>query len=311
MLAFIAPGQGAQTSGMLTPWITDPAAKLLLSQWSHEIDLDLIRLGTTADGDEIKDTANAQPLIVAAGLLGARALGSARLAIVAGHSVGEITAAVIAGVIDDVDAMKLVRMRGIAMAKAAALAPAGMAAVLGGDRQVVLRAISDLGLVAANDNGGGQIVAAGDLDALAQLAPEGARVRALAVAGAFHTPYMESAVAPLREIAAQISVHAAKCPVVSNKDGAVLHDGREILDRIVAQISNPVRWDLCMTTLASQVSGTIEVPPAGTLVGLLKRAVPIIETFALKSPEDVTLAKEFIVRHQDEGNQDEQNDEDK
>jgi [acyl-carrier-protein] S-malonyltransferase len=291
---------------MLAPWITDPAAKLLLSQWSHEIDLDLVRLGTTADSDEIKDTANAQPLIVAAGLLGARALGSARLAIVAGHSVGEITAAAIAGVIDDVDAMKLVRARGIEMAKAAALKTAGMAAVLGGDREVVLRAISDLGLVAANDNGGGQIVAAGDLEALAQLAPEGARVRALAVAGAFHTSYMQPAVAPLQEIAAKISVHAAKFPVISNEDGAVLHDGRKILDRIVAQISNPVRWDLCMTTLANHVSGTVEVPPAGTLVGLLKRAVPIIETFALKSPEDVTLAKEFIVRHQDE-----QNDEDK
>ena len=306
MLAFIAPGQGAQTPGMLAPWITDPAAKLLLSQWSHEIDLDLVRLGTTADSDEIKDTANAQPLIVAAGLLGARALGSARLAIVAGHSVGEITAAAIAGVIDDVDAMKLVRARGIEMAKAAALKTAGMAAVLGGDREVVLRAISDLGLVAANDNGGGQIVAAGDLDALAQLAPEGARVRALAVAGAFHTSYMQPAVAPLQAIAAKISVHAAKFPVISNEDGAVLHDGRKILDRIVAQISNPVRWDLCMTTLASHVSGAVEVPPAGTLVGLLKRAVPIIETFALKSTEDVTLAKEFIVRHQDE-----QNDEDK
>ena len=306
MLAFIAPGQGAQTPGMLAPWIADPAAKLLLSQWSQEIDLDLVRLGTTADSDEIKDTANAQPLIVAAGLLGARALGGARLAIVAGHSVGEITAAAIAGVIDDVDAMKLVRVRGVEMAKAAALAPAGMAAVLGGDREVVLRAISDLGLVAANDNGGGQIVAAGDLEALAQLAPEGARVRALAVAGAFHTSYMEPAVAPLREIAAKISVHAARCPVISNKDGAVLRDGREILDRIVAQISNPVRWDLCMTTLSSHVSGAVEVPPAGTLVGLLKRAVPIIETFALKSVEDVTLAKEFILRHQDE-----KNDEDK
>ena len=311
MLAFIAPGQGAQTPGMLTPWIGDPAAKLLLSQWSQEIGLDLVRLGTTADADEIKDTANAQPLIVAAGLLGARALGSARLAIVAGHSVGEITAAAIAGVIDDVDAMKLVRARGIEMAKAAELAPAGMAAVLGGDREVVLRAISDLGLVAANDNGGGQIVAAGDLDALAQLAPEGARVRALAVAGAFHTTYMQPAVAPLREIAAKITVHPAKCLVISNKDGAVLQDGREILDRIVAQISNPVRWDLCMTTLASHVSGAVEIPPAGTLVGLLKRAVPIIETFALKSAEDVTLAKEFIVRHQNEKNSDDSNDEEK
>jgi [acyl-carrier-protein] S-malonyltransferase len=296
---------------MLTPWIGDPAAKLLLSQWSQEIGLDLVRLGTTADADEIKDTANAQPLIVAAGLLGARALGSARLAIVAGHSVGEITAAAIAGVIDDVDAMKLVRARGIEMAKAAELAPAGMAAVLGGDREVVLRAISDLGLVAANDNGGGQIVAAGDLDALAQLAPEGARVRALAVAGAFHTSYMQPAVAPLREIAARVTVHPAKCLVISNKDGAVLQDGREILDRIVAQISNPVRWDLCMTTLASHVSGAVEIPPAGTLVGLLKRAVPIIETFALKSAEDVTLAKEFIVRHQNEKNSDDSNDEEK
>jgi len=302
MLAFIAPGQGAQTPGMLAPWINDPVAKLLVEQWSHEISLDLVRLGTTADADEIKDTANAQPLIVAAGLLGARALGNAKLAMVAGHSVGEITAAAIAGVIDDVDAMKLVRARGIEMAKAAALKPAGMAAVLGGDREVVLRAIADLGLIAANDNGGGQIVAAGDLDALAKLAPEGARVRALAVAGAFHTSYMQPAVEPLRAIAAGVEVHEPRIGVISNKDGAVLHDGREILDRIVAQISNPVRWDLCMTTLAKHVSGALEVPPAGTLVGLLKRAVPIIETFALKAAEDVTLAKEFIARHQDEPN---------
>jgi len=305
MLAFIAPGQGAQTPGMLAPWIADPAAKELLTLWSREIDLDLVRLGTTADADEIKNTANAQPLIVAAGLLGARALGNAKLAMVAGHSVGEITVAAIAGVIDDVDAMKLVRARGIEMAKAASLKPAGMAAVLGGDREVVLRAISELGLVAANDNGGGQIVAAGDLDALAQLAPDGARVRALAVAGAFHTSYMQPAVEPLRAIAAGIEVHEPHIGVISNKDGTVLHDGREILDRIVAQISNPVRWDLCMTTLAKHVSGALEVPPAGTLVGLLKRAVPIIETFALKAAEDVTLAKEFIARHQDEPNHEE------
>jgi [acyl-carrier-protein] S-malonyltransferase len=287
---------------MLAPWLSDPSAKELVAHWSAQIDLDLLRLGTTADADEIKDTANAQPLIVAAGLLGARALGSAKIAIVAGHSVGEITAAAIAGVIEEVDAMKLVRARGLEMAKAAALAPAGMSAVLGGDREVVLQAIANLGLVAANDNGAGQIVAAGDLGALAKLAPEGARVRGLAVAGAFHTSYMQPAVEPLREIAAKISVQEANCPVISNKDGAVLQDGREILDRIVAQISNPVRWDLCMTTLASHISGAVEVPPAGTLVGLLKRAVPIVETFALKSAEDVTLAKEFIVRHQDESN---------
>ena len=301
MLALVAPGQGAQTPGMLEPWIQDPAAKLLVQQWSHEIGLDLVRLGTTADAEEIKDTANAQPLIVAAGLLGARALNKENnLAFVAGHSVGEITAAALAGVINDLDAMKLVRARGIEMAKAAAIKPAGMAAVLGGDREVVLRAIADLGLVAANDNGAGQIVAAGDLEALAQLAPEGARVRALAVAGAFHTSYMEPAVAPLRALAASLEVQDPKCGVISNKDGAVIRDGREILDRIVAQISNPVRWDLCMTTLTENVSGALEVPPAGTLVGLLKRAAPIVETFALKAVADLELANEFALRHNQE-----------
>lgn len=301
MLAFIAPGQGAQTPGMLAPWIEDPAAKSLLNKWSDEINLDLVRLGTTADAEEIKDTANAQPLIVAAGLLGARALSSAnKFSFVAGHSVGEITAAALAGVISEIDAMKLVRARGIEMAKAAAVSPAGMAAVLGGDREVVLRAIADLGLVAANDNGGGQIVAAGDLDALAQLAPEGARVRALAVAGAFHTSYMQPAVEPLRSLAATLEVNDPTCGVISNKDGAVVRNGREVLDRIVSQISNPVRWDLCMTTLAENISGALEVPPAGTLVGLLKRAVPVVETFALKSVADLTLADEFALRHNQE-----------
>jgi [acyl-carrier-protein] S-malonyltransferase len=286
---------------MLAPWLEDPAAKLLLSQWSHEINLDLVRLGTTADAEEIKDTANAQPLIVAAGLLGARALNSANtFSFVAGHSVGEITAAALAGVISDIDAMKLVRARGFEMAKAAAVKPAGMAAVLGGDREVVLRAIAELGLVAANDNGAGQIVAAGDLDALAQLAPEGARVRALAVAGAFHTSYMQPAVEPLRSLAATLEVSDPICGVISNKDGAVVRNGREVLDRIVNQISNPVRWDLCMTTLSEHVSGALEVPPAGTLVGLLKRAVPIVETFALKAVADIALADEFALRHNQE-----------
>jgi [acyl-carrier-protein] S-malonyltransferase len=301
MLALVAPGQGAQTSGMLAPWIEDAGAKSLLVKWSEAIDLDLLRLGTNADAEEIKDTANAQPLIVAAGLLGARALNlSEKYRFVAGHSVGEITAAALAGVISEIDAMKLVRLRGVEMAKAAAITPAGMSAVLGGDREVVLRAIAELGLVAANDNGAGQIVAAGDLDALSQLAPEGARVRALAVAGAFHTSFMESAIVPLRELAASIQVKSAKCGVISNKDGAVIFDGREVLDRIVAQISNPVRWDLCMASISSNVSGALEVPPAGTLVGLLKRAVPVVETFALKGVADLTLAQEFVERHNQE-----------
>ena len=300
MLAYIAPGQGSQTPGMLAPWLENPESKKLLAAWSEAINLDLLTLGTIAQSDEIKDTENAQPLIVAAGLLGARELrGSGEFKYVAGHSVGEITAAALAGVITEVDAMKLVRLRGIEMAKAAGAAPSGMSAVLGGDRKIVLEAIAELGLIAANDNGSGQIVAAGDMEALARLAPDGARVRALAVAGAFHTHFMESAVAPLRILAQSLEVKNPTIGVISNRDGDVITNGREILDRIVSQISHPVRWDLCMSTLKSlEVSGVIEVPPAGTLVGLLKRAEPKIETFALKSPSDLILAREFAARHQ-------------
>ena len=299
MLAIIAPGQGSQTPGMLTSWIQDTDAKDLLKQWSDAIDLDLIHLGTSADETEIKETENAQPLIVAAGLLSARALGAAgKYACVAGHSVGEITAAAIAGVFSPLDAMKLVRRRGIEMAKAASITPAGMAAVLGGDREIVLRAITDLGLVAANDNGGGQIVAAGNLDALAQLAPEGARVRPLAVAGAFHTSYMQPAVEPMRELAATMQVNDPVVALLSNKDGGVVSSGREVIDRIVNQIANPVRWDLCMQSLIAQgVTGVVELAPAGTLVGLIKRATPSIGQFALKSEADLESAGEFIVQH--------------
>lgn len=299
MLAIIAPGQGAQTPGMLAPWIEDAESKAFLIQWSDAIGLDLVHLGVHADAEEIKDTANAQPLIVAAGLLSARALElSGKFSFVAGHSVGEITAAAIAGVLTPLDAMKLVRTRGQEMAKAAAITPAGMSAVLGGDRDLVLKAIADAGLVAANDNGGGQIVAAGDLAALATLAPEGARVRALAVAGAFHTSYMQPAVEPMRALSAAIEVNDSTIGVLSNKDGAVLTSGREILNRIVDQIASPVRWDLCMQTLADQgVTGAVEVAPAGTLVGLIKRAVPGIEQFALKSPADIEAARTFATAH--------------
>ncbi len=299
MLAILAPGQGSQTQGMLTAWLEDAELKNLLTSYSSAINLDLERLGTAADADEIKDTANAQPLIVAASLISAHALGSdLHISFVAGHSVGEIAAAALAATLTELDAMKLVHLRGQEMAKAAALSPAGMAAVLGGERSVVLAAIKELGLVAANDNGAMQIVAAGNLDALLQLAPEGARVRALAVAGAFHTPFMEPAVAPLRAMAAEIKTSAAKVAVISNRDGAVVHDGREVLDRIVNQIANPVRWDLCMETLRAQgVTGVIELAPGGTLAGLIKRAAPEIEQLALKSPADIAAAREFAARH--------------
>jgi len=301
VLAIIAPGQGSQTPGMLNSWIQDPSHKELLLSWSKTIDLDLLHLGTTADADEIKDTANAQPLIVATSLLGAHALGIKKFAITSGHSVGELAAAALSGAISEIDALRIVRARGIEMAQAAATSPSGMSAILGGDRTEVLATIATLNLVAANDNGAGQIVAAGDLSALAQLGdnpPTGARVRALAVAGAFHTAFMQPAVQPLQELASSITTHSLSIQVISNKDGQAVADGAEVLSRIVNQIANPVRWDLCMETMKTMgVTGVIELPPAGTLVGLLKRAASEIETFALKSADDLEAAREFAGRH--------------
>ena len=300
MLAIIAPGQGSQTPGMLSAWLKDSSLRDTCAAWSLEIGTDLLTLGTTAVAEEIKDTANAQPLIVAAGLLSFKALGITP-SVVAGHSVGEITAAALANIISENDAMKIVTRRGAEMAKAAAITSAGMSAVLGGEREAVVAAIHAAGLVAANENGAGQIVAAGSLEGLEKLAaspPEGSRVRALAVAGAFHTSYMQPAVEPLRALVAATHTHDPVATIISNKEGAQVSNGREFMDRMVSQIANPVRWDLCMSTLKSMgVTGVIELSPAGTLVGLLKRAEPSIETFAVKSPDDIDAAQTFAANH--------------
>lgn len=307
MLAIVAPGQGSQTPGFLAPWVEIPKVRELLAWWSAVADIDLIRLGTVADAEEIKETENAQPLIVAAGLVGALSIfphpsdAFNKVAVTAGHSVGELTAAAGARAITAESAMVLVRERGKAMAEASARVATGMSAVLGGERDGVIAAIEKLGLTAANENGAGQIVAAGNLAALEQLAasaPEGSRVRALSVAGAFHTHYMSSAVERLAMLSRSVTVRDPRTRLLSNKDGAVVHHGREVLERIVGQISNPVRWDLCMETMVDLgVTAVIEVPPAGTLVGLIKRAMPGVETLALKTPEDIPAALDLVARH--------------
>jgi len=309
VLAVVAPGQGSQTPGFLTPWFEhfdaqgDFLAKLVAG-WSERTSLDLRHLGTTADADEIKDTAKAQPLLVLGGLTGAGALftgDASSISLVAGHSVGEITAATLTSVINSDDAISLVAARGREMAKAAAGSESGMSAVLGGDRDEVVKHLLSLGLTPANENGAGQIVAAGSLAALSLLAentPAGSRVRALAVSGAFHTSVMQPAVPVLADLAAKISVSDPKIQILSNKDGALVTNGREVVDRIVGQIAGPVRWDLCMQTMADMgITGVIEMPPAGTLVGLIKRAQPQIETFALKTPDDLDAAREFVAKH--------------
>ncbi|MEU4272197.1 ACP S-malonyltransferase [Streptomyces sp. NPDC026092] len=306
MLVLVAPGQGAQTPGFLTPWLELPGAVDRVAAWSEAIGLDLVHYGTNADADEIRDTAVAQPLLVAAGLLSAGALREAAPDLapgaVAGHSVGEITAAAFAGVLDEVSALRLVRARGLAMAEAAAITETGMAALLGGEPDIVFPHLEKLGLTPANVNGAGQVVAAGTLEQLAALAedkPEGVRrVVPLKVAGAFHTEHMAPAVTKLEAAAKELNVSAPTVRYVSNRDGAVVTEGSDVIRRLVGQIANPVRWDLCMDTFkALGVTGLIEVCPGGTLTGLAKRALPGVPTVALKTPDDLDAARTLVAEH--------------
>ncbi len=303
VLVLVAPGQGAQTPGFLSPWLDLPGAAGRLAGWSDAVGLDLVHYGTKADADEIRDTKVAQPLLVAAGLLSAGELGvfrdgaAGRPDAVAGHSVGEITAAVLAGVLTEQDALAFVAARGRAMAEAAAVTETGMSAVLGGDQDTVVAHLAGLGLTPANINGAGQIVAAGTLEQLAALAeqkPEGARVRPLAVAGAFHTDHMAPAVAALEALAPTLTVSDPSLPYVSNADGQKVDKGADVVGRLVNQVSHPVRWDLCMETFKQLgVTAIIEVSPGGTLVGIAKRALPGVRTLALKTPDQLDAAREL------------------
>ncbi|MEU5980968.1 ACP S-malonyltransferase [Streptomyces sp. NPDC047434] len=302
MLVLVAPGQGAQTPGFLTPWLELPGAADRIAAWSDAIGLDLAHYGTKADADEIRDTAVAQPLLVAAGLLSAAALGDLAPGAVAGHSVGEITAAAFAGVLDDTAALRLVRTRGLAMAEAAAITETGMSALLGGDPEVTVPHLEKLGLTPANVNGAGQIVAAGTLEQLAALEadkPEGVRrVVPLKVAGAFHTHHMAPAVAKLEAAAGELTVADPSVTYVSNKDGRTVATGAEVVSRLVGQVANPVRWDLCMETFkALGATALIEVCPGGTLTGLAKRALPGVATVALKTPDDLEAARTLVAEH--------------
>ncbi|MCA2218481.1 acyltransferase domain-containing protein [Jidongwangia harbinensis] len=302
MLAVLSPGQGSQKPGFLSPWLALPGAEARLRWWSALAGVDLIHLGTEADAEEIKDTARTQPLLVAAALLAAEHLPMYDVGLVAGHSVGELGAAALAGVLPAEAAITLAGVRGREMAAACALEPSGMSAVLGGDTDEVLAAIDRMGLYPANRNGAGQIVAAGGRDALAKLAAEPpARVITLKVAGAFHTPYMAPAEQALATVAAGVTVSDPSKIIVSNLDGAAVIHGRELLQRLVRQVTAPVRWDLCMRTLRDLgVTGVIELAPAGTLAGLIKRELKgdgAPEIVTLNTPDDLGAARDLIARH--------------
>ena len=307
MLVIVAPGQGAQVPGFLSAWLELPGVPTELAAWSELAGRDLARLGSTADADEIRDTATAQPLLVAAAMAAAGALfghieEAWRLSgAVAGHSVGELAAGAIAGVVSPDDAMRLVRVRGEAMARAAATEQTGMTAILGGEEQAVLAAMRANGLTPANVNSAGQIVAAGtekQLDALAADPPAGTRLRPLQVAGAFHTHHMAPASAALRQAAAGITASDPRTTLLSNLDGTAVRTGAEWLERIVTQVSEPVRWDACMRTLAGLgASAIIELPPAGTLTALARRALPGAALLALKSPAELDAARSLVAAH--------------
>lgn len=305
MLALLAPGQGSQKPGFLTPWLdspkTGPAAAAQLRWLSTLAGLDLVRLGTEADADEIKDTAKTQPLLVAAGLVAAAHLPLEDVAVVAGHSIGELTAGALAGVFSAETAIALAAVRGREMAAACALEATGMAAVLGGDPDEVLARLDELGLTAANRNGAGQVVAAGSVSAIEKLAaepPTKARVITLQVAGAFHTAYMTQAEAALGAVAAGVKAREPERLLLTNSDGTALATGTEALNRMVRQVTSPVRWDLCMAHLADMgVTGIIELAPAGTLTGLAKRALKGVELVNLNTPDDLPAALDLCARH--------------
>jgi [acyl-carrier-protein] S-malonyltransferase len=302
VIALLAPGQGSQTPGMLSSWIELPGASEQLSAWSQISGLDLVTLGTTATAEEITDTAVTQPLVVAATLLAhqeltRRGLLAEASIVAAGHSVGEIAAYAIGGIISADDAIALAATRGAEMAKACALEPTGMSAVLGGDEAEVLKRLEELELVPANRNAAGQIVAAGRRDALAKLAenaPEKARIRPLATAGAFHTEFMASAQEAYAAAAANVTTSEPTAVVLSNADGQPVSSAADAMTKLVAQLTRPVRWDLCNDALRQRsVTAIVEFPPAGTLSGIAKRELRGTPTHAVKSPADLEALAEL------------------
>ena len=291
----------------MLPWLDIPEFRSSIEAMQAAAGIDLVAHGTVSDADTIRDTSIAQPLIVSAGVATIAALFneagkvSSNIAGVAGHSVGEITAAVASGIFTAEQGIKFVKERGDAMALAAGLEPTSMAAILGGEQQAVESRLVELGLEPANYNGGGQIVAAGSAASIGELqtaAPAGARVIPLQVAGAFHTRYMSPAVSTLAAYSAGLTVNEPTTMLWSNAGGRLVGSGTEFVELMVNQVRSPVRWDLCMAAMVEAgVTAVIEVAPAGTLTGLARRSMPGVETLAIKSPENLDAARELIANH--------------
>ncbi|NUS74233.1 MAG: acyltransferase domain-containing protein [Corynebacteriales bacterium] len=301
VVALVSPGQGAQKPGFLTPWLELPGVREKLSWWSQLAQVDLVELGSKADADAIRRTDATQPLLAAAALIAAAELPLGDVTITAGHSIGELPAAAIAGALSADTAIALAGARGREMAKACELAETSMIAVVGGQADEVLTAIQAAGATAANRNSPGQVVAAGPIAALEKLKanpPAKARLIPLQVAGAFHTDAMITAQTALSEFASALEVSTPQKILLSNADGAAVTSGKDTINRLIAQVTSSVRWDLCQETMKDLgVTALIELPPAGTLVGLAKRTMPGVEVLSINTPDDLILARDLIARH--------------
>ena len=300
----MTPGQGSQSAGMLSSWLQDDDSLTLIKQFSEICELNLLELGTTSNQSEVTATNNAQPLLASLAFLSSQNLTWEKYQgiIFSGHSVGELSACSLAGFYSMQDAMQLVAVRGNAMAEAATSSQAtGMSAVLGGKKEEVIRHIQKYNLVPANVNSEGQIIASGlltDLERLAENPPDSTKVRKLDVAGAFHSEFMKPAEAKLAQQFNQISLNKSRYRYISNLDGSVVTESSDLKNRLVSQISSPVRWDMCQATMKDHgVTGMLELAPGGVLTGIAKREMPGVELFAIKSPEDITAAQDFIDKH--------------
>ncbi len=306
MLALVAPGQGSQSVGMLAPWVADSQTKDLVESWSELISVDLLKLGQLGTAEEIKSTDIAQLLIFITSYLSSLALDLRNAKdssiVYAGHSVGEFAAYSLAGTFEVDQALRLVAKRGQAMLSATKVfSKTGMSAVLGGNKEEVLSYLREFDLIPANINSNGQIIAAGSLENLERLSSsplEGTRIRPLEVSAAFHTKFMEPAVSQFTEIFKTLSVNSPRQIVLSNKNGERLSKPTDIMENLIQQVISPVRWDLCQAKMVELgVTGMLELAPGGTLCGIAKKEIPNVETFAIKSPEDIQGANDFIRKH--------------
>ena len=306
MLALVAPGQGSQSVGMLAPWVVDSKTKDLVQSWSKLVSVDLLKLGQFGTTDEIKSTDIAQLLIFITSILSSLDLDLRNekdsSIVYAGHSVGEFAAYSLAGAFEVDQALRLVAKRGQAMLAATKVfSKTGMSAVLGGNKEEVVSYLSEFDLIPANINSNGQIIAAGtleNLDRLANTPLTGTRIRPLEVSAAFHTKFMEPAVSQFTEIFKVISVKSPRQIVLSNKNGERVSNSTDITENLIQQVISPVRWDLCQAKMRELgVTGMLELAPGGTLCGIAKKEIPNVETFAIKTPEDIQGANEFIRKH--------------